>query len=409
MTAETLSRSPEVPARSVTHRRRPPFGLIRNKPHQNPAGAVFTEQGYTLAIVEFDDQGVCYDRQQMHALTAALQPLKGRGPVILVFVHGWKHYGSSDDSNLQAFHKILAQTALETPDQPVLGVFVAWRGLTWYGPSFLPVEDLTFFSRKEAALRVALGSVRELLGRLREFRVDEITKPDTPAPVLVVVGHSFGGLIVYSAVAQSLIEAAATPQGRVVPSFANLVLLVNPAFEAARYLPVFQQIKDNDSFVPNQPPVFVSVTAQNDWATGYAFPLGESLATIGESTRGRRERQALLHTMGHLDWMRTHELSAPGIHLRASQQPHPHPREATRRADLVTSAQATFASSQGAVLTRLPAFPPDNPFWVVRATPEVIDGHNGIFGEVFVGFVHDLVATHMAHARSGGDPGPATL
>lgn len=319
---------------------------------------------------------------------AALEPLSGQGAVVVVFVHGWKHNAYSGDDNLKAFRGILAQTARETPERPVFGVFIGWRGLSWYGPGFLPIENVTFFTRKEAALRVALGSVRELLGRLRDFCNRE--RSAAKEPVLVIVGHSFGGLIVHSAVAQSLIEAAATVQGRLVPSFANLVLLVNPAFEAARYLPIYEQIKDNERFVPNQPPVFVSVTAQNDWATGYAFPVGEALATIGESTRGRRQRQALLRTMGHLDWMRTHELSA-------SRQPHAHPRAADRRADLVTSAEARWTSPQGAVLTRLPGFPPENPFWVVRATREVINGHNGVFGAVFVGFVHDLVATHMAH------------
>ena len=368
--------------------RRPPFGLVANRPHQNPGGAVFEERGYRLAIVEFDDQGVCCDRRQLHAAMAALQALSGQGAVVLVFVHGWKHNARSDDDNLAAFRGILAQAALDTPDRPVFGVFVGWRGLSLYGPRFLPIENVTFFTRKEAALRVALGSVRELLGRLQDFCNRE--RSAAMEPVLVIVGHSFGGLIVYSAVAQSLIEAAAaTAQGRVVPSFANLVLLVNPAFEAARYLPVFEQIKDNEGFAPNQPPVFVSVTAQNDWATGYAFPIGEALATLGESTRGWRQRQALVQTMGHLDWMRTHELTA------APQPPH----EAARRADLVTSTEAIWASPQGAVLTRLPGFPPETPFWVVRATPEVIDGHNGIFGDVFVGFVHDLVATHLAHVR----------
>jgi hypothetical protein len=396
MATHAFSKYPEFPVRSVA-KRWPPLGLIPNKPHQNPGGAVFREQGYAMAIVEFDDQGVCYDRQQMHALAAALPPLRGQGAVILVFVHGWKHNGRSDDSNLESFRKILAQTSLDAPGRPVLGAFVAWRGLSWYGPAFLPVENATFWSRKQAALRVALGSVRELLGRLREFRNDQVDKPGEP--VLVIVGHSFGGLIVYSAVAQSLIEAAATQQGRVVPSFANLVLLVNPAFEAARYLPVFEQIKDNDGFVPNQAPVFVSVTARNDEATRLAFPLGASLATIGDSTRGWRQRQALLHTMGHLSWMRTHDLSAPGVSLRASRQPHSLPSKSARRANLANSG-GQWTSSRGALLRRLPAFPPDNPFWVVRATPEVVDGHNGIFGDVFVGFVHDLVATHMAGAES---------
>ena len=404
MTTQAFSTSPNVPAGSILHKRSL-FGLVPNKPHQNPAGAVFTEDGYTLAIVEFDDQGICYDRRQMLALATALEKLRGQGAVILVFVHGWTHNGSSDDDNLAAFRKILAQTALDAADRPVLGVFVAWRGLSWYGPNWLPLQEVTFFSRKEAALRVALGSVRELLGRLREFRVDEITKPDTPEPVLVIVGHSFGGLIVYSAVAQSLIEAAATPQGRVVPSFANLVLLVNPAFEAARYLPVFAQVESDRGFVPNQPPVFVSVTGQNDRATGRAFPIGETVASIGESTRGRRERQALINTMGHLSWMLSHDLSAPGVHLPVSRQLHREPSKSARRANLVTAAEEEWTSSHGALLRRRRGVPANHPFWNVCATPEVIDGHNGIFGDVFVGFVYDLVATHMAHARSA--PGPA--
>jgi hypothetical protein len=48
------------------------------------------------------------------------------------------------------------------------------------------------------------------------------------APLLVIVGHSFGGMIVYSALAQSLIEAASTNKPHISTRFADLVLLVNP-------------------------------------------------------------------------------------------------------------------------------------------------------------------------------------
>jgi hypothetical protein len=33
---------------------------------------------------------------------------------------------------------------------------------------------------------------------------------------------------------------------------------------------------------------------------------------------------------------------------------------------------------------------PGNPFWVVEASREVIDGHNGIFGLVFLGFLRQV-------------------
>ncbi len=81
-----------------------------------------------------------------------------------MFVHGWRHNGRSDDSNLESFRELLTQTSLDAAGRPVFGVFVAWRGLSWYGPDFLPVDYATFWTRKEAALRVALGSVRELFG-----------------------------------------------------------------------------------------------------------------------------------------------------------------------------------------------------------------------------------------------------
>jgi len=159
--------------------------------------------------------------------------------------------------------------------------------------------------------------------------------------------------------AQSLIEAAATQAGHIVPSFADLVLLVNPAFEAVRYLPVHDLVKERGqgSFATNQEPLFVSVTATNDWATGLAFPAGMAINRIEESTRGDEEKQALIRTMGHVRWMRTHELSSGGL--------------------------------------RQVQFDPKNPFWVVSATPDIIDGHNGIWKDAFINFAQGLILQHV--------------
>jgi alpha-beta hydrolase superfamily lysophospholipase len=67
---------------------------------------------------------------------------------------------------------------------------------------------------------VAIGSVRELFGRLRRYR--NRRRKDGGSPLLVIVGHSFGGMIVYSALAQSLIQAASAPVGSMTPEFADL-------------------------------------------------------------------------------------------------------------------------------------------------------------------------------------------
>jgi hypothetical protein len=365
--------------------RRWPFGLIRNTAHQRASGAVIQCAGdgastYGLAIVEFDDQGLCFHRPQMQALRDVLATLKGQKPIILVFVHGWKHDGRSNDENLQQFMALLAHTAGKV-DRPVLGVFGAWRGMTWYDGLGI-TENLTFWGRKEAALRVALGSVREMLGHLRDFRQGE-----RDLAVLVIVGHSFGGLLVYAAVAQSLIEAAARWGSAPLPSFADLVLLVNPAFEAARYMPIQEQMSlrgARDDFDVGQKPVFISVTARNDWATGWAFPSGMAFSTIGESVRSWREREAVLRTMGHLGWMKTHDLAAPAAAPSARHQ---------------VQGIGHAGHHGNAVLTRAASSHPGNPFWVVQATKEVVDGHNCIWGQIFVDWVYDQVARHIPSAN----------
>jgi pimeloyl-ACP methyl ester carboxylesterase len=275
-----------------------------------------------------------------------------------------------------------------------LGIYIGWRGLSFHAGG---LTNITFWNRKTAALHVALGSVRELFGRLRDFRRRETNKP-----VLVVVGHSFGGMVVYSALAQSLIEAATFEQGgQIEPSFADLVLLVNPAFEATRYLPIHSLVKQG-RFPINQPPIFISITARNDSATGLAFPVAAWLATRWEHVRTWEQRKALIHTMGHLPWMKTHEVtydpaavtgarasaatSSPEV-LAAERQPSD-PSYHER----VAGWERHFAG--GAVL-RHTAMDPDNRFWVVQASKEVIDGHNGIFGDVFLGFIRKLVAEQL--------------
>jgi pimeloyl-ACP methyl ester carboxylesterase len=378
-------------------------GLMPDRPHQDPSGAIYKDNGYYLSIVEFDDQGLCHDRRQLLAVMDLLeQPeIKNSNPIIIVFVHGWRHDGRGDDENLSSFRGILSKSSDKVLDgRPIVGVFVAWRGLSWYG---LGIENATFFSRKQAALRVALGATRELFGRLRHYREKQERKP-----VLILVGHSFGGLILFSAVAQTLIEQAALGDNEIIRSFGDLVILVNPAFEAARYLPIHQQIHDRQGFAHDQGPVFISITAKNDRATGFWFPKGMLLEAFGESTTGfdaktaRREKEALRHTMGHLDWMATHTVSAPSdVHVRAREQTSGIDRFSS--AGLAEYNNAVHAAAipvhltlpSGSRLTRAAGIDAQNPFWVVRAEKEVIDDHNGITGFVFSDLVRDLAIVRM--------------
>jgi pimeloyl-ACP methyl ester carboxylesterase len=366
---------------------RKPAGIMPNRQHQTFHGFM-TGAPYELAIVEFDDQGRCYDRGQMGGVAQRLEALApdnsqtGEDVILVVFVHGWQHDARSDDDNLTAFRTLLSETvkyetAATAPGakpRPVLGVFVGWRGLSDYGLGSA-VADATFWGRQAAGQRVAVGSVRELFGRLRHYRNRQRKRGGNP--LLVIVGHSFGGMIVFSALAQSLIQAASAPVGMLTPEFADLVLLVNPAIEGARYIPIYDLVT-TEAFkarTTKQLPVFICAQANNDQPVGLVFPLGNAGHAIDEATIGDLEKQCVTHALGFVPDFRTHKLAGPTV-----DEPFVLDPPGTMQAD---------------------------PFWVVGAAKEVIDGHGGIWQTPFLQFIASLVFQHVQASKKGPSGGAA--
>src|SRR5262249_45215243 len=70
---------------------------------------------FTLAFVEFDDQGRFWNRGQLEALERTLEE-ESRGPagggmVVMVFAHGWHHDAGVCDGNVSCYRTFLAQIA----------------------------------------------------------------------------------------------------------------------------------------------------------------------------------------------------------------------------------------------------------------------------------------------------------
>jgi hypothetical protein len=195
---------------------------------------------YSLSVIEFDDQGWYHDLAQRDALMRFLEETGGEDLLIVVFVHGWKHNAAASDDNLRSFRALLSD-ARSSEDQRetsrrVLGVYLSWRGRSLYG-NWLWM-NASFWTRKSAAFRVAVGSVREVLAKLRaeqrqrnRYTIDDPVERRGQGTRLVLAGHSFGALILFSAVAENLIESVARSHERVVRPFGDLVILINPAFE----------------------------------------------------------------------------------------------------------------------------------------------------------------------------------
>ena len=179
------------------------------------------------------------------------------------------------------------------------------------------LQDITFWDRKDAAGRVAKGSVRELFARIRAAQIEgnqrahPSANPCEAHPVRsLIVGHSFGGLIVYSVLSEALIrdvvdmqrvQGTGTPEPAGITREGDLVLLVNPAIEATKFDPLFRAARNIDKWQRYHAPLFVSVTSIDDLATRIAFPLGRQIGTAFDSYTldvATAQRDANLQTLG---------------------------------------------------------------------------------------------------------------
>jgi hypothetical protein len=387
------------------------------------------EHPFSIGIIEYDDQGLAWsDAQVSHVQDLIRTTLVDDDALIVTFVHGWKNDCETCNGNLACFREVLAllsateaNLARLTRSSPrkVIGVYVAWRGRTMRIPY---ADTLSAFSRKSTADRVGgrTSDLTAFLGWLNETRLKanrDGSRPVHQSPFstrLVLVGHSFGADVLFGVIAGHLNAqlGASTADGPTLHAdpMANVTVLVNPALEASLY-----ERFNKDArlvFKDRQLPLIVTVQATNDMVTQAVFPIERAIVAVGDSTSSERGYAASLSAVGHFSDYFTHRLTEPDAAKRARMAAPP-PKVPCGCDKLVASrtAHATLLRSINEALQQSPNvrlggpmkallsdFEPisaatnlDSPLMVVRASPDVVDAHSGIYQAPFFDFLANFV------------------
>ena len=378
---------------------------------------------YRLGFVEYDDQGQLRDRKQMNAVLDKFRDLAAFEDVLLItFVHGWHHSAKPGDGNIMSFREMLAEVS-KTEDlasiqqhrkkRRVVGLYVGWRGDSISIPY---VNDLTFWERKNTAHDVGQLGVTEVLLKLEEIVNVKIgIGEEAPPPMtsrLVVIGHSFGGAVVFGSLQKVLADRFLdSRRGKTMQDdakgFGDLVVLMNPAFEAIRFGALYDLSQEGcRGYFKSQLPKLAILTSETDYATKYAFWVGRAMSTFFEAhtTLDRhyceragssgiqsmqiREGEADRNTVGHFTPYLTHQLL-------------PVAEKKLRKADFKVKELQTIWSEHtndkpldfvGSQLVSLNRTTPLNPYLNIKVDEELINDHNDIWRPQVVSFIRDLIA-----------------
>ncbi len=382
---------------------------------------------FKLGYIEFDDQGCLWDDRQRTVVEQMIRDEAGigssnpQGIILVAFVHGWKDNASYDGAGVSACKQILTQLSAaeqvqtDHPARKVVGVYLGWRGLS---ETIEPFEELSFWGRKNTAHKVGgYGAMTALLVDLENIqKASLISLPvNAPRTEFIIIGHSFGGAAVYSALSQIITERFVNtlqkqPPQRLSP-LGDQIILLNPAFEALRHWDLNQMALAIQQYPQDQRPVLSIFTSQGDWATHYMFPIGQFFSTLLDRSRDSEQWTAGSETVGWYKPFLTHDLeyktpASPADMQTSTLNPTTHKHEFHNRTQLMLSlnnvkAQRAKWNPNGpaartytfddTVLKPIASFHPGDPFLIVSVDPHIMADHSDIANPVLINFIREYV------------------
>ena len=305
---------------------------------------------YKMAFIEFGDQGSPQDNSQRKAALEAIH--KAERPLLFVYIHGWQNNAvSSDVCRFEHFLDTVSSVPEFTGRKiNVIGVYVAWRGKDLTAPG---LKFLTFWNRKGAGESIA--SANSILAAVEELAV-AAREPGKDYHHTVLLGHSFGGLVLGHTISHSILGANGEGGRSSCPW--DMAVAFNSAagsigtrqlmaefdylykYDPQRHAYVSRSnLGEETSAVSENRPALVFLQSENDSATGQIFPLGTGLydlATLhfhwqkvpvpGSNGQKVSESEFYTHTPGNEKYLVNYHVvpmgeAAPPSGLRTTENP----------------------------------------------------------------------------------------
>jgi hypothetical protein len=179
-----------------------------------------------LAFLEFDDMGEKWsqgnqpitngdeiDQQNATQLSNVVKIIRSavrQDPhaLIITFIHGWKHNAAPDDSNIEGFKQVLNDLSINRyPGHAVVGIFISWRG-NLVSEHWPVRQAFTYFNREATGARIPGPSLTDAL--IAITTTAHQTNDADHHPLVVLVGHSFGGLLLERGISQTMVDQIKT-------------------------------------------------------------------------------------------------------------------------------------------------------------------------------------------------------
>ncbi|HEY1755018.1 MAG TPA: hypothetical protein VGG72_06450 [Bryobacteraceae bacterium] len=382
----------------------------------------------SLAYIEFDDNGEMYDqhltsdpasplvRPELDQTIQRIQDLQAgstAGVNVVVFIHGWKN-NADNTSNVAGFRDFLnevysfysgSSSGPPASTRPLMGIYIGWRG-----ESLEVAQDLTYFTRSAATLRVAGPHLEEALYRIiRTVKTVPRGATSTSPSTLIVIGHSFGGRILERVMtpyfeqkmlsldgdhlqgcAAGSVNINDTSRWRITDPLPDLTVLLNeaaPATDAKQFLEFLKchavAYSRQDPGYQSQDvnyPLFLSITSDGDAATSIALPLGQAVGSLPLRTRNYSAPDPpeipsqityFTHSTANIPALNSHEVRASSDTCAAHGETEVHLAQANPAGYHFCTVPTTKVAGE--------PYWNHTPYWVAKIPVAIVPDHSNIF------------------------------